>query len=1037
MARAAKSATNRTILATVVAVLVAASGLLLAPSAATAAKPEIAVADLDWHDGLNHFVLTPTSLFTDAPASPVEADQDSKSGVTVPTGSVFGTSRDGRPTAITPDGRIVFLDDPTQKIETSTIEGTDAIALVGGAEGKERSDAFAELVRGWPGIVDVSPMSGGMVAVATSLSREEVERQEAVARVDDDHLLQMASLVDGRPNDPRFGLQWMHDNTGDSAQAGGYAGLVDADTDAPLAWARSTGRGVVVADIDSGVDIDHPDLAANIWRNSDETCGNGVDDDGNGYVDDCVGWDAADNDSNPRPTGTGSFGAHGTHVAGIIAAAGDNGIGVVGVAPDAKVMAIKIGSGNGIAASSILTATMYAVDNGAKIINASWGTPPGTPRAGAWLIEQAVRYASERGVLFVVAAGNDGVNIDLAPTWPASFANYYDNVLAIGASTNRDKIASFSNDGLTLGTFAPGWFIESTLPGNSYGMMSGTSMAAPVVSGAAAILVARNPEKSVGWLRDVLPAYADDVDVRDGTSGRGGRLNVASLVGVGVSVFSVEYRDFNAFVPDVATDVELGFHLNDPGNVGANTKLLLTMVTPEGGHFYAPSGLEMDVTIAGQRSRVVTDDTGTVVLKNGFNLDEIAIASDELPIGLSMALPAGNYAMQVQLIDTILPNLFSSALYFIVGSSGVDDEDSSSGGGSSSESDGGGGSSSGSGGSSGGGTSGGSSSGGGSSGGTSDGSTGSEGSGGSGGASSGGGSSTGEGSSNGGTSSGGSGTSSGGGGGSSSGSGTEMTTGTTLVASPPSDESGSGSGQSAGGGNSSDGTSGGGGSSGGGGVDEPLDPVQSGDWLFADMSPRSGSTAGGTTVMINGIFPDYEHVRVTFGGTNGSILWAGRDAIYVQTPSHAEGVVDVTVAAVGVVLTAHDAFTYVAPGGSSSSSGSTGGSTGGTSGGSGGGGSTGGSSGSSGESSGGSTGGSSGSTGGSSGGGSSGGGSSGGSNGPGSTIVDQPESPPPPSVVRRGSLTLRLVSVSQLTSMAVDAFPDRACKVARCGGELL
>jgi subtilisin family serine protease len=250
---------------------------------------------------------------------------------------------------------------------------------------------------------------------------------------------------------------------------------------APEVWAQGyTGQNVVVAVVDSGVDYSHPDLAANIWVNSAEIPGNGIDDDQNGYIDDVHGWDFIDNDNTPE-----DFDSHGTHVAGTIAAQ-RNGVGTTGVAYNARIMPVRVlndfgtGSNQGVAAG-----IRYAAANGADVINLSLGG------GFSSLIADAVAYAVQQGTVVVMAAGNEYAN---QPGFPASLANQYG--IAVGAVDIDRRMAGFSNRaGLNPLSYvvAPGVSIYSTVPDNGYSSYSGTSMATPHVAGVAALILSANP----------------------------------------------------------------------------------------------------------------------------------------------------------------------------------------------------------------------------------------------------------------------------------------------------------------------------------------------------------------------------------------------------------------------------------------------------------------------------------------------------------------------------------------------------------------
>jgi subtilisin family serine protease len=271
--------------------------------------------------------------------------------------------------------------------------------------------------------------------------------------------------------------------------------------DAPMgiesAWRQTTGADVTVAIIDSGVDLGHPDLAPNLWTNPGEIAANGVDDDGNRYVDDVHGFDFVENDGAPQDAN-----GHGTHVAGIIGARGSNGIGGAGVAWRARLMAVRVldDQARGTTAA-VAVGIRYAVDNGARIINLSLAGPTSTPD-----LQDAVRYARDRGVLIVVAVGNDGIDLTNAPTYPAAYGE--DNVLGIGATTRGGGLSGVSDYGPGADLAAPGEQILSTALGGGFEWRTGTSMAAPEVAGALILLAAARPDLDGNRLRDALLAGA-------------------------------------------------------------------------------------------------------------------------------------------------------------------------------------------------------------------------------------------------------------------------------------------------------------------------------------------------------------------------------------------------------------------------------------------------------------------------------------------------------------------------------------------------
>lgn len=292
--------------------------------------------------------------------------------------------------------------------------------------------------------------------------------------------------ISTEPNDYYYPLQW-----GLNPDSG-------VGTGATSAWSERTSCSKV-AILDTGIDYTHPDISPNIWKNKNETPNNGRDDDDNGYVDDYYGVDIR----NGSGSGVDDNG-HGTHVAGIVGAKGNNSAGVAGVCWSTSLMAVKIMGANGAGrASDAAEGIEYAVRKGAKVINASFGSSEDSQA-----LEDAVEYAKEEGVLIVTAAGNDGDDIDSSPVYPGSYSD--GNILNIAATTSSDRLASWSNygDG-SVDVGAPGENIASTAPGG-YMIMSGTSMAAPYAAGMAAMLRAENSsEADYSTLRKAIRQKVD------------------------------------------------------------------------------------------------------------------------------------------------------------------------------------------------------------------------------------------------------------------------------------------------------------------------------------------------------------------------------------------------------------------------------------------------------------------------------------------------------------------------------------------------
>lgn len=314
----------------------------------------------------------------------------------------------------------------------------------------------------------------------------------------------------GVPNDPQFNGLWGMNNTGQTG------GTNDADIDAPEAWDTQTGSdSTLIAVIDTGVDYNHPDLAANVWTNPNEIAGNGIDDDHNGYVDDMHGWDFANNDNDPMDDNL-----HGTHVAGTIGAIGNNGVGVAGVNWHTKIMALKFlgGDGSGSLANAI-SAILYGANMKARVMNNSWGGG-GFSQA----LMDAIQYANDHGALFVAAAGNDGTNNDQSANYPSNYE--VPNVVAVAAIDHKGDLAVFGSGGggicgcggsviglpgsnygaTTVDLAAPGKEVLSTTPNNGYQKLSGTSMATPHVTGVAGLLISQFPDWTPAQVKERLLA---------------------------------------------------------------------------------------------------------------------------------------------------------------------------------------------------------------------------------------------------------------------------------------------------------------------------------------------------------------------------------------------------------------------------------------------------------------------------------------------------------------------------------------------------
>jgi serine protease len=352
-----------------------------------------------------------------------------------------------------------------------------------------------------------------------------VSVEQAMAELADDSRVEFAAPnhiyelpeVQGKtsanPNDVGFDRLYGLHNEGQTG------GTPDADIDAPQAWAIQRGldqnhNGPIIAVIDTGVDYNHPDLKANMWRNPGEVAGDGIDNDGNGVVDDVYGYNAFDNTGDPMDRQS-----HGTHVAGTIGAQGNNETGVVGVNQDANIMAVKIFNDEGrTSAAAIIRGIQYADKMGARVANNSWGG--GMPNQG---IQSAF---AESPVFHLVASGNDGKNNDVSGSYPANYD--LPNIISVAATDHNDELARFSNYGATkVDLAAPGVDIISTVPNGRYSSMSGTSMATPHVAGAAGLIASEFPGISNDQLRARLLLTVDEKPQLEGKVVTDGRLNVA------------------------------------------------------------------------------------------------------------------------------------------------------------------------------------------------------------------------------------------------------------------------------------------------------------------------------------------------------------------------------------------------------------------------------------------------------------------------------------------------------------------------------
>lgn len=337
----------------------------------------------------------------------------------------------------------------------------------------------------------------GRTAEATASAVALLAHQPGVEIVEPNYTYHAMTEIPA-PNDTHFAKQWGLKNVG----------KVGADIHALEGWAAGMGsERVVVAITDTGIDYRHPDLRDNMWTKPGTT--------------DVHGINTITGKEDPLDD---AYVTHGTHCAGIIGAVGGNNQGIVGVNWRVALMGAKfLNSQGGGDLANAIKAIDWAVEHGAQVISASWGGGPSSR-----LLEDSIRRAGQRGIVFVAAAGNEANNNDARPTYPASYN--LDNIIAVAATDSNDRLADFSNFGATKVLLAaPGVEIYSTLKSNSYGNLDGTSMAAPHVTGAVALLLAREPNLSPTEVRARIAKAVDKVAGLAGKVATGGRLNIAKL----------------------------------------------------------------------------------------------------------------------------------------------------------------------------------------------------------------------------------------------------------------------------------------------------------------------------------------------------------------------------------------------------------------------------------------------------------------------------------------------------------------------------
>lgn len=348
---------------------------------------------------------------------------------------------------------------------------------------------------------------------------------DAVLYAEPDYIYGIDTAKEISVNDPDFSKQWALENKGQNG------GVADVDINAESAWSYQKGsRNITIGIIDTGIDYRHQDLLENLWSNTLEIPGNGKDDDQNGYIDDIHGINAIRKNGDPLDDHL-----HGTHVAGIIGAKGNNALGISGVAQSVELAACKFlsaagfgGISDAIACMDYFASLKSRAQNPVNLVatNNSWG---GGSRSQAMF--DAIKAHERLGILFIAAAGNNSSDNDVIDTYPANYQ--VRNVISVAATDSSDRLASFSNFGKkTVHVAAPGVKILSTLINNKYGELSGTSMATPHVSGLAALIAAQHPDIGYRGIKNLIMTGGQIVDGAQKTSS-GRRIRGADRAGVG------------------------------------------------------------------------------------------------------------------------------------------------------------------------------------------------------------------------------------------------------------------------------------------------------------------------------------------------------------------------------------------------------------------------------------------------------------------------------------------------------------------------
>lgn len=639
-------------LAGATALAVGASGMAL--HIARAAQPEVfdlaSVAPVT--DGLERHVVTfaptdiesvdgtttvaPVSAASTSPPEPLESEVASTSaGLDAAVRAMM--ERGGAPVLRDEDG-VVAVADVNGAVPSIPIDGPLPAAVaetsesrpapLTAAEAFPRASVIATLAAA-DGVHHALPLPDGTAVVAVTPGTHVLGLPAVVSARPDD----VAQVFDIAPNDPVMPSSWALANSG--ARVWGYPSTAGADVGAYDVWSRTRGAGAVVATIDTGYDHTNTDIGSTLWNNDGEMCGSPIDNDRNGMPGDCHGWNFYGNNANIRNDINGTLGSeHGTAVGGAAVASLGNGFGAAGLAPAAKNMTLVAGSGSSISMSYAAAAIRYAADNGADVINASFGST-----SYSSLLHDAIRYAGTKDVLVVAAVGNDSGNRDVTPFYPANYDE--PNLLSVGASDQNDAKASFSGYGDAVDLFAPGYAVMSPGLNNTTRAVFGTSIASPLVSATAALMRSVDPSLTARELHDRIKATAERRAALAGLSSTGARLSAAGAVATVEQPVSVSVAGLDTIAPTFPSTATVTLRGSGAGLPTGPLSLRVALGAYHESRLYSVA----DLPVGGAG---ITGRDGAVTF-TPESLDATTVAAGAV-VPLELTLPVGRYVLTAQLV---------------------------------------------------------------------------------------------------------------------------------------------------------------------------------------------------------------------------------------------------------------------------------------------------------------------------------------------------------------------------------------------------